>query len=426
MKSNGRRIEGCSAGLRGRQHAGTDGNAFMHMLPRGFNMSMPLRDTFSNDMQSRHGTVFSSTHKPFINASVCLVALTVMPLFTLLFGLPIALRAADEKAPNRTDDLVAFFKRAINSPPDVEHFIACQQVHYPCGMPPEIAAELTRRGVNAKKPQPPFYFEGALSGGNFYVFDLTNAIGGFDPRRLVTGRAGSNSYQIGFNVLRRTQEDAEAHPENPVARWSKGQYNLINQLFQMGIGGLKAGTVVWDGNEFTAESDGRVTMYGELVISNGLPFALKVSTQKGGLPYEILNYVYPDPPFSLQGYPRKIVRTMLSEGRWQPCDEFTLFEIQLAEHPLGEEFFREAQFVTTNVQLITVYSNGAFFAILPEGKAVKTPLAGDRMAEKPWSPVHRVIILCALGFLTLIFWVTVCRNLFLNRKRQPRKGEHER
>lgn len=348
-----------------------------------------------------------------LNANILVGCFTFIGF--LLLGLAPQCRGAEVP-----EDLVTFFKGAIVSPPDVKYFRASQQRLTSSQLPAQVMKELTDRGLDINKPSPPTFFEGARSGENFLLSQTQHTNSRVDfghslsqpdlGSRIVSGRVGSNSYQVGLTQVRQTFEQASFDPANPPATWSKASYNYVNELFCMGLGSVKAGSAVWHGNELNANTESGRSIHAELTLSNRMPHLLTVRMKKGESPFSLIQYVYSDAG-SLRGYPSRMIRSIPTEAGWRPAVEWTLLEVQLAEQPLGEEFFSPARF-TAQVQFTNVYSNRAAYTLLPDGKTRRNAPASDKPADTPVNPTNRIIVLSAFFFLTATFMTIAFRHYF--------------
>jgi len=280
-------------------------------------------------------------------------------------------------------------------------------------MPPAQLAVLAAHGISINTIPPPQFFEGAWAGDNFFISAFVNSNDvpkALEPgplqidviSRQITGRAGTNSYQVGMGELRTTTEgDSETHYNKPAGE-SQSYYVFFSQVVHMGIGGLKDRTVVWVGNEFTAERDGYSPIHGQLIISNNLPSVLKIGGTNTTDPFELFRYVYPDPPDSLGGYPKTITRFMLVNAEKQPAVEYDILQNQLAQHPLAEQNFAAARFVTTNIAFTNVYSKGVSYT--ESGGKVKKNIPPElRTMNANLTQRSRILIIICFAIVTLTF-----------------------
>lgn len=262
------------------------------------------------------------------------------------------------------EDLLLLLKRSVNTPPDVEHFVASQEDLRTGNVPPEVEAELRKRGITTKNWLRSSFLEGAFAGTNFFVIARTNAEGALNAGGMgqpVWGRSGTNTYEIGIRSSTHSFESVDRHPENPVSQWGVAQHGWISQLLRFGVGGPKAGSVTWNDLAFTAQSETNVTIIGRLELSNNLPQALSLGI-KGREDYALITYEYPDPVWLFDGYPKQMKKYEKVGDQWQPASQFTIYTLRLVGEPLPADFFSDAKFLTTNQVSKIFASNGAFFA----------------------------------------------------------------
>jgi hypothetical protein len=91
-------------------------------------------------------------------------------------------------------------------------------------------------------------------------------------------------------------------------------FNLIRQIIDMGLSDIEPQSVRWDGDHFSALNIDNKPRYGVLVLSNNLPFILKVSNKLDSSPLGMIKYIYPDPPTSCGGFPSRIIILYYSFG----------------------------------------------------------------------------------------------------------------
>jgi hypothetical protein len=304
-------------------------------------------------------------------------------------------------------DEVAFFKRAITSPADIEHFVACEEILRPRGGSRQASNE---KSPSSEGPNPRF-FEGARAGSNYFLrhnFNFeTNQLSG----KSVVGRVGSNAYQVNPNTLTLTTETAETKPDNPVAMMSAATGSFVNQFLNMGLGDIKAATVRWRGDEFTAVRNNGSPVYGLLELSNGLPARLKICSEKGATPYKAIAYVYPEPPASLRGFPKRTIISSLFEDGLHPWMQLTLLQVQEAKRPLPAEAFAEDRFINSSVVFTNIFSNNALYSLRAGGKMIKIDAPGTGSPGAPPPARYRNLVLICLGTMNmavgLLFWKVI-------------------
>ncbi len=275
--------------------------------------------------------------------------------------------AQDTEQANRSN-VVVWFKQRVNTTPVIDHFVACQRILRNRASP----SQPLNTNLPTELPAPT-YFEGRWSGTDYVLTSsVTSSLDGKATRR-VAGRVGTNSYQINENSLSLASESAGTAPVNLIAAWAEGDQGTLQQIFNFGIGGMKPGSVIWEGNEFQALRGGGAAFYGRLVISNGLPWEVSLSGVRGGPPYTVCRYTYPASPMQLGGFPaRTVIWTLFGrESQVQPFLELTLSEVKMREDRIPEEEFDPAHYVTADTVYTNVHSNGAVYAVGEGGRMIK-------------------------------------------------------
>ena len=304
---------------------------------------------------------------------------------------------------NRSEDFVAFFKQAISSPPDIEHFTACQRILRKIPLPPKLAF-LDKSPSNP----PPQCFEGGRSDKN-YFFSFVSYTNGIKMVTMTGGRSGSNAYQINPNTLTFTTESTQSNPKNYVAANGDGFFGSVEQFLNMGLADVKSESVVWQGNEFNALRDHAnivygPSVYGRLESSNGLPCSLSVSAKKGDSPYILISYAYPSPPTSLGGFPERIIISSQFEDGLHPWSELTLSDVQVAKQPLPEKYFAASNFMTSNIKYVDVYSNNTLYSVQPNGRISKIPPpVPNGMVIDNSPPAHPALVIASMGIISAVF-----------------------
>jgi hypothetical protein len=150
-------------------------------------------------------------------------------------------------------DLVEFFKSAITSPPDIEHFAAIQRTLRERKLPPGV-----RVPIPNPTSRPPQFFGGARSGKNYFLREIsaTNALMNGAGSRLVAGRKGSKTYHFNLNTMTYTSDPSDSPSPNPLVASGEGFYAIVSQFLNMGLADIQAGSVSWNGNEFSAVREG--------------------------------------------------------------------------------------------------------------------------------------------------------------------------
>jgi len=323
---------------------------------------------------------------------------------TVLLGLPLTGTGAHaEELANNQTDLIAFFKQAISSPPDVDQFISKQVT-----LRDQISSRAETRIF------PPLWYEGARSSSNFYLRVIPDPLATNSEKstfgvNMVAGQYGGNSFNLNKNALAWTEEQGS---NNPVYSFSKSQHALLNQFLNMGLGDVVPQSVTWNGNSFKAQLDNGKPICGILEISNNLPAKLKVDICGDGQPYKILSYSYPTPAESLSRFPSKIQVVELSDNGFQPSIEISLAQIRLASGQIPETEFAEANFINSNIAYTNTFKNGAYYVHHGNGMVQQvTYSAGTNQSQ-----AHvKIMIFMFLGGSTLAF------GLFVIKHRKPYK-----
>ncbi|HWC60360.1 MAG TPA: hypothetical protein VHC44_11760 [Verrucomicrobiae bacterium] len=276
-----------------------------------------------------------------------------------------------------TNDLVGFFKRAIDSPPEIEKFMASQQL-------------VERKSTS--------YYIGAKAGSNYFLQILpnSNALATLSGRQLVAGRSGTEAYQITENAVNR------GSGSNVMTAGAGVFFTLVQQFLGMGIGNIKPGSVKWNGDTFTADDNlFGVSLRGRLEISNGLPFRLRINHTDGSPLTKLVEYAYPNPPTALSGFPSKMMISGGNDGDLKPFGEIVFYSVQLASAPLRDDFFAAARFVDTNIVHTNEYVGADVYVQKRNGEKVKLPVSLAKSGGYPNTPSRAVIFLC-IALITLI------------------------
>jgi len=165
-----------------------------------------------------------------------------------------------------TNDLVAFFKQAISSPPDIEEFIAGQRSSPSSDEIASLERIFGKQAVSQMATNTPTFqfFQGARAGNNYYLRQIpnSNSPNMLAPSGFIAGRAGANVYQF--------TKDSVAYGlgTNGFVTSVNSFFYLLCEFLNMGLGDIKPDSVVWSDNHFTAMSYNGVPRYGHLNISN--------------------------------------------------------------------------------------------------------------------------------------------------------------
>lgn len=291
-----------------------------------------------------------------------------------------------------TNDFVSFFKQMISSPPDVDNFKGRSHAYLKHG--PDKLLE---------------FYEGARAGSNFFLTLYPDALemsNGQSHALFVLGRAGSSPYEFSANSVTRSIGSSILQTNVSLL------YRETSRFLNMGITVHDPQSVVWTGNNFTATA-GNERIRGELVVSNNLPSKLILSWKTNKV-YRMVEYTYPSPPASLQGFPSKMLEFGPSNSVLVPKGETELFFVHLSEQPLSNDFFRDARFIGTNITHTNIYSNNVLYVSSKKGTMVRAVI--NRSPSAAHRDGHRLIVFAAI---LVLFVVGAIFTIVLGIRKNP-------
>ncbi|HTV42419.1 MAG TPA: hypothetical protein VMF08_17760, partial [Candidatus Sulfotelmatobacter sp.] len=174
--------------------------------------------------------------------------------------------------------------------------------------------------------------------------------------QFAAGRSGTVEYQCSQNAI------SYGFGSNALTEGIEVYYTMTRQFLDMGLAETEPESVKWQGDTFTATNRNGAFQYGELSISNGLPSRLEIAAAKGSSPYKVIDYTYPNPPSSFDGFPAKMVISGESDGAFIPEVEMQFYSIHLAARPLPNNFFAATRFLTPNIVYTNIFSNSDVYA----------------------------------------------------------------
>jgi hypothetical protein len=326
--------------------------------------------------------------------TVCVACRAAASAAVLLFAPFLSAVASDGVGAGVEVDLVAFFRAAVSRPPDVEYFAASQRNLRDVVLPARMRARVPTltNGV--------MYFEGARSGTSFFLREVNPAAAPTNTatEQLVVGRRDSENYHLNPNTLYYSHDAPETASSNTLVSSVSAFYSIANQFLSMGLGDVEAGSVKWDGNDFSGLRQGALPTYGHLEISNGRPVRLLMSAAKGKSPFKAITYEYPGERNNLDGFPSKIVIWALFSGSLQPLSELRLANVKLSSQLPGS-FFDRAKFVGPNIKYTNVFSNAVVYSVLSGGALIKAPKQPQRQSSS--AAAYRGVIIGIMVFLTV-------------------------
>jgi hypothetical protein len=315
-----------------------------------------------------------------------------------LYFLTVATANGVQHDASREIDLVKFFRTAITSPPDIDYFVASQRMLRERKLPPEI-----QQRVQLSANQPPVFFEGARSGSNYFLRSTgsANPLDGDVGTTMVVGRAGSETYHINPNTVTYTFDNADAStPHHTLLSLGATYHSLVRQFLHMGLSNVRAETVEWNIDEFTALRDDGSRVYGYLELSDGLPHRLSVATHKGERPYRSYTYEYPLPATALAGFPSRITSATTIQDGMHPTVEYGIWTVRLSKHIPAEDTFSKSRFLGPHIQNTNVFEGGTLFNRL-HGELIKDlqqPVVEGHGTSRRYG---RLAIFCVIALVLL-------------------------
>ena len=320
-----------------------------------------------------------------------LKSIITIGIFVLMTGGLVSVALSGEKPQQVPADAVAFYKQAISSPLDVDSFVAGQHSFISIEEMVQdeqlLAQRLAVENKNATSPQgglqkakdmqPEQFYAGARAGSDYYLRSISSPNTPNIPGQDVSifGRIGSMRYQVGQNNF------LYGSGTNAFVASIDSMFGLVRQFLDMGLGDVDPKSVVWIDNQFTALDRFGKSRYGELVVSNNLPFAIEVSEQKNSPVFKKVEYQYPSPPASLGGFPAKMTISTISEGEYKPELEITLYAVHIPDRRLPHDFFSGEQFKTSKNIYTNAYINSEVWGTITpvNGKPYFTNLGNVKM-----------------------------------------------
>lgn len=308
----------------------------------------------------------------------------------IAYSLTLSISRAETMAQSPTNR-VAFFKQAMSSPPDIEKFVA----------------KRTNLILPKSDPRLYEYLEGALSGTNFYVHFLPDPGQPADSNHLgtISARVGSSTYELGGHGI------VYGVGTNALTEDVRVQFSLTRQILCMGAGEIEPGTMVWNGDDFTAKNVFGKNVHGSLQVSNNLPLRTEFFLAGEQLPYQTIEYTYGTSADSFAGYPASFLINLKSTKGLLPIAEVEFKSVLLATQRLDPSFFSPSR-LSGAVTYTNAYSNEVFYASLSKSKRlVRTDLSsldrsGGFINSKPRLMIYMGFLIATLipvGIL-LIWW----------------------
>jgi hypothetical protein len=273
--------------------------------------------------------------------------------YTVFLCTVLALNSYSENLTNAPGNLVVFFKKAISSPPDVEKYVVSQR-------------NIERNSLS--------YYVGARAGSNYFlqIGYSSNALS-LGQGQLITGRSGTNAYDVGQNAV------SFGFGSNGLTGSVQALFTLTRQCLDMGLAEIRPESVMWNDDTFTATNNHGNSVHGKLITSNGVPARLEISNSTGA--YKTVEYVYPDPPASFNGFPSKMLISGMSGEKLIPQVEVFFYSVQLSKVPLADDYFSALQFIGPNIVHTNIYQDDKLYVQNRRGQMVPAPDSVTRPRE---------------------------------------------
>jgi len=207
------------------------------------------------------------------------------------------------------------------------------------------------------------YYEGALSGSNFYLHFLPDPSRSADSNHLgtISVRVGSSTYELGGHGI------VYGEGTNALVDNVRVQFSLARQILCMGAGEIEPGTLEWKGDEFTAKNVYGKNVHGSLQVSNNLPARTEFFLGDEQAPYKTIEYTYGSPADSFGGYPARFLINLLSTKGLVPAAAIEFKSVLLAKQQLDPGFFSPSR-LTGSITYTNAYSNAVFYASASKSK----------------------------------------------------------
>ena len=263
-------------------------------------------------------------------------------------------------------------------------------------------------GVRPDTNQVQYYQAGRQSNG-FYIrrvwslADVDSAIYRTSSTAglLFAGKAADRSWHIVNTNIYATSE-----PGNYVAQMSINAEAILSSALGLGLEDLVCGSLVWDGDTFTARSTRGGQVRGSLEVSGDVPRHLTV--QHDGLSNSfVAEYVYSNENPLPYGVPNQVHMALANGQAIVPQVNTRILSAYTVNETLPLAFFQPERFIEADKQEI-VFTNGALY--LTSNGSVQAKIVSASMASagalrhKDASLVFYIISLTVtLSFAVLVF-----------------------
>ena len=128
--------------------------------------------------------------------------------------------------------------------------------------------------------------------------------------------------------------------------------DIMSPALNFGVVDVKVGSLIWSGNNFTAQSDMSGAKFtGSLIVSNDIPRGLQYVLERENKKYNYkVTYAY-EKQLSVP-LPSRISVQAEKEGKWFPIHNLEIFSLDIQESPLPEIFFDWRKYYDRTTMLV--------------------------------------------------------------------------
>jgi hypothetical protein len=128
--------------------------------------------------------------------------------------------------------------------------------------------------------------------------------------------------------------------------------DIMSPVLNFGVVNVKVGSLIWSGNNFTAQSDMSGAKFtGSLIVSNDIPRGLQYVLERENKKYNYkVTYAY-EKQLSVP-LPSRISVQAEKEGKWFPIHNLEIFSLDIQESPLPEIFFDWRKYYDRTTMLV--------------------------------------------------------------------------
>ncbi len=176
--------------------------------------------------------------------------------------------------------------------------------------------------------------------------------------------------------------------------------SILCSTLHLGIQDLKARTLLWQGNHFSAQTIGGKTIEGELSVSNGLPQSLTVEYPGNKKFSYICEYEYKSRALSTVPLPSTIRGYSVRNGVKTPSWLANIVNIEIANVELPTVYFDPERFVVRTQAQMYVITNNSEYKVLTN-KLLKLPASPVPFKPAIDPKAARILTLSLLATTTI-------------------------